>query len=721
MSDLRQLAALGPHRSWRRARVVAALACTMWSVYAPGKPALSMAAAPEVHAQVNAAMLAEAQSRRVLVIAPIAALDSAGDNWAPGTGSVTQALSPAAGAKPDTCQAASFAGGTLDVNALRLPPPAGAAVTVAFWMHWNGVDGAMPLSFASQGLWLMGGSFGFTTGNGDVYGIASSGLAGGWHHVVARFVNGGVSGNQLVVDGAVQTLTQRAGTPLPANAVVSASLRLGGRLGAASDRFGGQLDDVHLYAGALTAAHMDALRTSATPCATESIRLLSPVTNAGYAAPATIELAAEAMRATGAVYGVEYYHGSTLLGVGGDRTSAYRYVWSDVPEGTYTLTAKIVNVPGTSSNAATVTVAPTLGLSSGSVTSPGAGATLYADGGVHLRGEASAAPGYTVAWVEYWWNGGEIGWSDRAPYPLVWQNPPPGTHTIEVRIVDTAGYRAVGVPFTVTVVAGSPALVYYVNDPAGSPIAATDEYGNVVWTQTYAPYGARWGQEDTGTKNGLWYTGQPTEDGTGLAYFGARWYSPQVGRFYSVDPIAFSEGNPKSFNRYAYGNNNPYRYRDADGRAAETLWDIGNVIFDAGKIAYGWLTQKSGLVQEGYVDLAADVAAAAVPFIPAGVTKLARSLEVAEATTVIGRVKDLQNLGRTEKSLLDRLPDLGNAKANWQQNAGVLRDEMRRGAPIRDASPGDTAGQFLNAERNLLRDRGWTFDPQTNFWMPPKP
>ena len=330
--------------------------------------------------------------------------------------------------------------------------------------------------------------------------------------VVARFVNGGVSGNQLVVDGVVQPLTQRAGTPLPANAVVSASLRLGGRLGAASDRFGGQLDDVHLYAGALTAAHADALRTSATPCATESIRLLSPVTNAGYAAPATIELAAEALRTTGVVAGVEYYHGSTLLGTSTNRWNAYRYVWSDVPEGTYTLTAKIVNVPGPSSNAATVTVAPTLGLSSGSVTSPGAGATLYADGGVHLRGEASAAPGYTVAWVEYWWNGSEIGWSDRAPYPFIWKNPPPGTHTIEVRIVDTAGYRAVGVPLTVTVLPGSPALVYYVNDPAGSPIAATDEYGNVVWTQTYAPYGARWGQEDTGTKNGMRKTRQRSGD-----------------------------------------------------------------------------------------------------------------------------------------------------------------------------------------------------------------
>ena len=38
---------------------------------------------------------------------------------------------------------------------------------------------------------------------------------------------------------------------------------------------------------------------------------------------------------------------------------------------------------------------------------------------------------------------------------------------------------------------------------------------------------------------------------------------------------------------------------------------------------------------------------------------------------------------------------------------------------IRDASRGDTGGQFLNAERNLLQSRGWTFDPSPNMWISP--
>lgn len=49
-------------------------------------------------------------------------------------------------------------------------------------------------------------------------------------------------------------------------------------------------------------------------------------------------------------------------------------------------------------------------------------------------------------------------------------------------------------------------------------------------------------------------------------YMQARFYDPAVGRFLSTDPVGFSDSNPFTFNRYAYGNNNPYKYTDPDGR-----------------------------------------------------------------------------------------------------------------------------------------------------------
>lgn len=59
------------------------------------------------------------------------------------------------------------------------------------------------------------------------------------------------------------------------------------------------------------------------------------------------------------------------------------------------------------------------------------------------------------------------------------------------------------------------------------------------------------------------------------------------------------------------------------------------------------------------------------------------------ANAVIGKVGDLNApgaIGDNEYTLLDQLPDQGSPHANWSQNSGVLRQEMGRGVPIRDAS-----------------------------------
>ena len=88
---------------------------------------------------------------------------------------------------------------------------------------------------------------------------------------------------------------------------------------------------------------------------------------------------------------------------------------------------------------------------------------------------------------------------------------------------------------------------------------------------------------------------------------------------------------------------------------------------------------------------------------------------------VIGRGADLAKPGvvkPTERALgwPSKLP---NMAAEWQTNAALLRSEMRRGMPIRDASPGNAGGYFLNMERRMLELGGWRFDGSTNFWMPP--
>jgi len=119
---------------------------------------------------------------------------------------------------------------------------------------------------------------------------------------------------------------------------------------------------------------------------------------------------------------------------------------------------------------------------------------------------------------------------------------------------------------------------YFHNDALGSPIAATDGDGKLLWTESYKPYGERLEKND-GNETGMFYTGKHEEKDIGLSYFGARWYDPVAGRFTGIDPVGFDAGNVHSFNRYAYANGNPYKFVDPDGNspvhAAKFLADVG--------------------------------------------------------------------------------------------------------------------------------------------------
>ena len=53
---------------------------------------------------------------------------------------------------------------------------------------------------------------------------------------------------------------------------------------------------------------------------------------------------------------------------------------------------------------------------------------------------------------------------------------------------------------------------------------------------------------------------------TGLVYMQQRYYDPVAGRFLSVDPVTTDAKTGGHFNRYQYGENNPYKFKDPDGR-----------------------------------------------------------------------------------------------------------------------------------------------------------
>ncbi|MES9901978.1 MAG: RHS repeat-associated core domain-containing protein, partial [Sedimenticola sp.] len=200
-----------------------------------------------------------------------------------------------------------------------------------------------------------------------------------------------------------------------------------------------------------------------------------------------------------------------------------------------------------------------------------------------------------------------------------------GLHTIIWSVTDNAGNRASATQTVSIVTASSPGVTYYHNDFLGSPIAATNESGNLLWREQYEPFGSRLGNEVFAEDMAPGYIGKAYDQDLDLSYMNKRWYDPMIGRFMAIDPVAVVPEEIHHFNRYTYSYNNPYRFVDPNGDVPiDTLWDAASIVYDIGKIGAGHVFDNSIWVAEGGIDLASDVVALAVPYLPAGSTKLAR-------------------------------------------------------------------------------------------------
>jgi len=85
-----------------------------------------------------------------------------------------------------------------------------------------------------------------------------------------------------------------------------------------------------------------------------SVSLTSPGSNAAFKAPANIPLAVQAADTDGSIANVEYFYGTTFI----TSLSAppYSFVWTEVPQGTYALTARVTDNLGGVMTSVTVNV-----------------------------------------------------------------------------------------------------------------------------------------------------------------------------------------------------------------------------------------------------------------------------------------------------------------------------------------------------------------------------
>jgi RHS repeat-associated protein len=131
------------------------------------------------------------------------------------------------------------------------------------------------------------------------------------------------------------------------------------------------------------------------------------------------------------------------------------------------------------------------------------------------------------------------------------------------------------------------ALSYVHADHLGSTSVTTSSTGTVTGTLRYLPYG--------GTRSGsvsidIRFTGQRTDDSTGLYFYNARYYDPELGRFVSPDTVVPVFGNPQSLNRFSYCLNNPLRYVDPSGNVEGAPVSYFNLMYGD---EYGYRTEDN--------------------------------------------------------------------------------------------------------------------------------
>jgi hypothetical protein len=218
-----------------------------------------------------------------------------------------------------------------------------------------------------------------------------------------------------------------------------------------------------------------------------------------YSASATIRICADARDPDGTVQSVQFFAGTNSLGlVTSGSFDDYCLTWSNVPPGSYSLTAVATDNSGakTASSAVNITVTTNSPPPMVAIASPFNGQRFFANSNIRVCAEGRDPDGY-IHTIQFFSGTNSLGTVTNTPIGtnttpplqanlcLTWSNVPPGAYTLSAVAMDDGGVTATSGLVSIMVVTNQPPPPQtnhnFVNIVATDPIAI-ESTNCWVWT-----------------------------------------------------------------------------------------------------------------------------------------------------------------------------------------------------------------------------------------------
>ena len=157
---------------------------------------------------------------------------------------------------------------------------------------------------------------------------------------------------------------------------------------------------------------------------------------------------------------------------------------------------------------------------------------------------------------------------------------------------------------------------YYLKDHQGNNRVVLSSNGTVAETNHYYPFGGLFASTSVQPYK---YNGKELDAKKGLNWYdyGARHYDAALGRWLVVDPLAEKY---YAWSPYNYCANNPIKFVDSNGKGIDIAWDLFNVWLGTKSFKNNISAGNYGAAIVDGVGVVLDATAAALPFIPGGVS-----------------------------------------------------------------------------------------------------